>query len=111
MQAPIPISGTNIAVQFFTLKYLIGDSVCDSRVIDLNSQACIGDVCNVTSVISDSNCIIETDLDVIVTVSATSDLGTGQESQSARFGKHLATCMHLNLNCLWHIIIICLLHH
>ena len=86
MQDSVSISGINVAVQFFTVKFLIGGSVCDSRAIDLNSQACIGDVCNVTSVVSDLNCTIESDSDIIVTVSATIDLGTGQESQS-RFGR------------------------
>ena len=88
MQALTPVSGIDVAVQFFTVKYLIGGSVCDSRAIDLNSQACIGDVCNVNSMVSDLNCTTETDSDIIVAVSATSDLGSGQESQS-RFGRYL----------------------
>ena len=86
MQAPIPISEVNATIEFFTVKYLIGGSVCESRMID---QACILDVCSVNSVISNSNCTVEAGSDIIVTVSAaTSGLGTGQESQS-ELGKHL----------------------
>ena len=87
MQAPIPFSGINVAIEFFTVKYLIGGSVCESGMIELNGQACIGDVCSVASVISNSNCTVEADSDITVTVSATSGLGTGQESQSD-LGKH-----------------------
>ena len=89
MQAPILVSDVNVAVELFTVKYLIGGSVCESETIVLNGQACTGDVCSVTSVISDSNCTVEADSDIIVTVSATSGLGLGQESQS-ELGKHLS---------------------
>ncbi len=88
MQALILISEVKVTIEFFTVKYLIGDSVCESRMVELNGPACTGDVCDVTSVISDSNCTIETDSDIIVTVSAKSGLGTGQESLS-KFSKHL----------------------
>jgi hypothetical protein len=88
MQAPIPVLEVNVAVDFFTVKYLIGGSVCESRMIESNGPACTGAVCSVTSVISDLNCTVEADSGIIVTVSATSGLGTGQESQS-EFGKHI----------------------
>ena len=88
MQAPIPISDVNATIKFFTVKYLIGGSVCESRMIELNDQACTGDVCSVTSVISNSNCTVEAGSDIVVNVSATSGLGTGQQSQS-EVGKHL----------------------
>jgi hypothetical protein len=95
MQARIPISQeVHITVEFFTIKYLIGGSVCESRIIELNGPACIGDVCIVTSVISDSNCTVEAGSYIIVTISATlsSDLETGQESQSElAIGKHLSS--------------------
>ena len=87
-QAPIPISDVNATIEFFTVEYLIGGSVCESRMIGVNGQTCIGDVCSVASVISNSNCRVEADSDIIVTVSAISGLGTGQESQS-ELGKHL----------------------
>jgi hypothetical protein len=92
MQAPIPVSGINVTVEFFTIKYLIGGSVCDSRMIESNGPACTGDVCSVNRVVSDLNCTLEADSDIIVTVSATSGLGTGQESQS-ELGKHLLMVM------------------
>ena len=92
MQAPIPISDVNATIELFTVEYLIGGSVCEPRTIELNGQACTGDVCNVTSVISDSNCTVEAGPDITVTVSATSGLGTGQESQS-ELGKHLYIIM------------------
>ena len=83
MQIPISISGINITNQFFTVKYLISGSVCDFEQIELNSPACAEDVCTVDYTTSTaSNCTINTNSDIVVTVSATDDLGTGQESQS-----------------------------
>ena len=91
LQAPISISGINVSIQYFTINYVVGGSVCESEVIKLSDQACslMGnpDKCrteyNVTSSRS-QNCTIDTgsDYDITVTVTATSDLETGQESQS-----------------------------
>ena len=84
MQAPVSISGINVTIQFFTIKYSISGLVCDSEKIDLSDQACVEDVCvteyDVTSDMS--GCIINTASDINVAVTATSDLGTGQEYQS-----------------------------
>ena len=88
MQAPISISGINVDIQFFTIQYLISGSVCDSEMIELNSQDCAEDVCTAEYNVTSTTCTINTDSDIIVTVSATSELGTGQESQS-RIGKEL----------------------
>ena len=83
MQAPISISGINITIQFFTIRYLINGSVCDSEKIELSDQACVGDVCT-TEYDAISDCIINTTSDITVSVTATSDrLGTGQEFQSS----------------------------
>ena len=90
MQAPASISGINIAVQFFTVNYSISGSVCDSKVIELNDQACDDgrNTCmveyDVTS--TTTNCTLNTRSHITVIVSATSDLGTGQRSQPIRIG-------------------------
>ena len=78
LQVSIPISDVNATIEFFTVKYLIGDTVCNSRMIELNDQACVGDVCSVTSVISNSSCTVEAGSCITVAVSATSGLGTGE---------------------------------
>ena len=90
MQAPISVSGISVAIRFFTVKYLINDSVCGSKEIDLNGQACkLENKCtaefNITS--NTSSCTIDDEsTNIAVTVSATSDLGTGQESQPRIIG-------------------------
>ena len=56
MQAPISISGVNVTTQFFTVKYLVNGSLCDSKMIGLDSLACVDDaVCTVTSTTSNCN--------------------------------------------------------
>ena len=98
MQAPVSISGIDVAIQFFTIKYMINGSVCDSEVIELSGQACVQDpnVCmvgdyNVTS--TTSNCTINNESDnVVMIVTATNDLGTGQEAQ-VTVGKDMHLCI------------------